>query len=419
MNRTTTALIAALEALVVVAVGIGIPLVPLTILWATTLRMASDWLPFWRGSVDLWLVGHGVDLTVRLPEAVAATTGLPDAAQPFTISIALLGFAVITVLSGLRVGRRAVISGDRMLGVVVAALTFAVLTALVALSATATVARPAPVQAFVLPTLIYVTAMLAASEWESQRGPVGRRDATAVRVRATVMQWPAMVRAGIDAAVRGATVAVAGIIGVAAVVVAIMLVTHYATVTALYESLQAGILGGIAITLLQLALLPNLVIWAAAWLVGPGFLIGTGTSVAPGGTVLGAVPGLPVLGALPQGEPAIGVLGVLVPIAFGALAGWLAHRRLPPTATRLHLAGIGAGIGALAGLALGLLAWWSGGAIGPGRLASVGPDPWLVGILAAVEIAVPAVLALLAAGWRGSADERAGAELRSDEPARD
>jgi hypothetical protein len=121
MNRITTALIAALEALVVVAVGIGIPLVPLTILWATSLGMASDWLPFWRGSVDLWLVGHGVDLTVRLPEAVAVTTGLPDAAQPFTISIALLGFALITVLSGLRVGRRAVISGDRMVGVGVAA----------------------------------------------------------------------------------------------------------------------------------------------------------------------------------------------------------------------------------------------------------------------------------------------------------
>ncbi|TFW00036.1 cell division protein PerM [Leifsonia flava] len=419
MNRITTALIAALEALVVVAVGIGIPLVPLTILWATTLRMASDWLPFWRGSVDLWLVGHGVDLTVRLPEAVAVTTGLPDAAQPFTISIALLGFALITVLSGLRVGRRAVISGDRMLGVVVAAVTFAVLTALLVLTATAAVARPAPVQAFVLPTLIYVTAMLAASEWESQRGPVGRRDATAVRLRAAVMQWPTMVRTGIDAAVRGATVAVAGIIGISAVVVAVMLVTHYATITALYESLQAGILGGVAITLLQLALLPNLVIWAAAWLIGPGFLIGTGTSVAPGGTVLGAVPGLPVLGALPQGEPAIGVLGVLVPIAFGVLAGWLAHRRLPSSATSLHLAGVGAGIGILAGLALGLLAWWSGGAIGPGRLAAVGPDPWLVGLLAAAEIAVPAVLAMLAAGWRGSADERAVAELRSDEPVRD
>ena len=145
MNRITTALIAALEALVVVAVGIGIPLVPLTILWATSLGMASDWLPFWRASVDrLARRSRGRPHGATARRRVAATTGLPDAAEPFTISIALLGFALITALSGLRVGRRAVISGDRMIGIGVAAVTFAVLAALVALSAaTAAVARPA------------------------------------------------------------------------------------------------------------------------------------------------------------------------------------------------------------------------------------------------------------------------------------
>ena len=48
MNRTTTALLAALEALIAVAIGIVIPLVPLTVLWATTFGMAADWLGFWR-----------------------------------------------------------------------------------------------------------------------------------------------------------------------------------------------------------------------------------------------------------------------------------------------------------------------------------------------------------------------------------
>ncbi|KQO94443.1 cell division protein PerM [Leifsonia sp. Leaf264] len=419
MNRITTALIAALEALVVVAVGIGIPLVPLTILWATTLGMASDWVPFWRASVDVWLVGHGVDLTVRLPEALATTTGLPDAAEPFTITIALLGFAVITALSGLRVGRRSVISGDRLLGIAVAAVTFAVLAALVALSAATTVATPAAGQAVVIPVAVYLFAMIIGSEWELQRLPADRWDAAARWVRGRIGAWPQVVRGGIAAASRGAAVAVAGVIGVAATVVAVMLVTHYATITALYETLQAGAIGGIAITLLQLALLPNLVIWGAAWLIGPGFLIGTGSSVAPGGTVLGTVPGLPVLGALPQGEPAIGILGVLVPMAFGVAAGWLAHRRVPSVATRLELTAVGVGTGVIAGIVFGLLAWWSGGAIGPGRLVSVGPEPWLVGLLAAAEIAVPAVLVLLASDWRGSAAERAMAELHSDEPARD
>ncbi|MDQ1579348.1 MAG: hypothetical protein QOD05_123, partial [Microbacteriaceae bacterium] len=48
MNRTTVALLAALEALIVVAIGIGIALVPLTVLWAAQYHLAIDWLVFWR-----------------------------------------------------------------------------------------------------------------------------------------------------------------------------------------------------------------------------------------------------------------------------------------------------------------------------------------------------------------------------------
>ena len=90
--------------------------------------------------------------------------------------------------------------------------------------------------------------------------------------------------------------------------------------------------------------------------------------------MLGAVPGLPVLGALPQGEPAIGILGVLVPIAFGARpGGWPTATAV--VATRLELAASARASACSPGIVLGLLAWWSGGAIGPGRLASVGPEP--------------------------------------------
>ncbi|MBW8872769.1 MAG: hypothetical protein JF618_11650, partial [Leifsonia sp.] len=47
---------------------------------------------------------------------------------------------------------------------------------------------------------------------------------------------------------------------------------------------------------------------------------------------------------------------------------------------------------------LGLLAWWSSGALGPGRLHDVGPNPWLVGALAAGEVAVAAAIGLAASG---------------------
>jgi hypothetical protein len=62
----------------------------------------------------------------------------------------------------------------------------------------------------------------------------------------------------------------------------------------------------------------------------------------------------------------------------------------------------GAGIGITAGLLLGVLAWASAGAIGPGRLAEVGPNPLVVGALAAVEIGIAACAGLIAGSRRTS-----------------
>ena len=49
MNRMTVALLAALEALIVVAIGIGISLVPLTLLWAVEYGLRDRLVAFWRG----------------------------------------------------------------------------------------------------------------------------------------------------------------------------------------------------------------------------------------------------------------------------------------------------------------------------------------------------------------------------------
>jgi hypothetical protein len=56
----------------------------------------------------------------------------------------------------------------------------------------------------------------------------------------------------------------------------------------------------------------------------------------------------------------------------------------------------GLAIGIVGGVLLGLLAWVSGGAAGPGRLADVGPNALLVGLFAALEFGVPATIGLLA-----------------------
>lgn len=413
MNRITTALLAALEALIVVAIGVGIALVPLTVIWATEFALTVDWVVFWRAAVDVWLVGNGVDLSVRLDPAIVLALAIPAAVEPFSVTIALLGFALLAVLFGVRTGMRAAETPHREVGVLVSIAVYGGLATLLTLSAGHPIVQPSVAQGIILPTTIYGSGVLLGAAIGSARKGAGSGSAAlnslgrAIRDRFLLI--PASVRAGAAAAVRGGTASAAGVVTVSAITVAVLLVVNYATVIGLYETLQAGVTGGIALTLAQLALVPNLVIWAAAWFIGPGVAVGAGTSVSPVGTALGAVPGLPILGALPQGTLALGFLGLLVPVLIGFLCGVVVRQRMPerqlvsPARSPLWFyVGTGGGIGVVAGLVLGLLAWASAGGFGPGRLVDVGPDPLLVGVLAALEIGVAAIAGLLAGKRRAT-----------------
>jgi hypothetical protein len=398
MNRPLTALFAALEALLVVGVGVGIPLAALTILWAFEYGLQVDWIVFWRAAVDTWLLGSGVDVTMTLQPSLAAGLGFPAAGTPFIITIAPLGFALLTVLLGARAGRRIGETPHRRLGIVVSVFVFGVLSLAVTLSALLQAARASIWQGTLLPTLCFGIGILIGSE-------IGRRslgaDAPREFLRDRMEEWRPEVRAVIAAGLRAGTAAVAIVLTVSAVLVAGLFLTHYAKVITLYEEVHAGVLGGIALTVGQLAFLPDLVIWAASWLVGPGFAIGTGSAVTPFGTSLGPLPAVPVLGALPSAhELGWGFLGLLVPVLAAFFVAVVVRRRLVTQlddSNRLPwllLAGLIAGVAG--GVLLGLLAWASAGSAGPGRLADVGPSPWLVGAVAALEIGVASMIGLLA-----------------------
>lgn len=397
MNRITIALLAALEAVIAVAIGLGIALVPLTFLWATGSGLSTDWTVFWRAAADVWLLGHGVDLTLTLPAAFVAALALPGADAAFTVSIALLGFAVLTIVLGVGAGRRAAHSAHPLQAAAIVVAVFWGLAALIAVSAGHPIAAPAAGAALVLPGFIYAAAVIAglALSRRPVLGEPGRRLAGAVRGWLDEVP-PQAVRLAADG-LRGGTIAAAVIVAAGGLLFCIALLANYATVIGLYESLQAGALGGIALTLLQLALLPNAVIWAASWVVGPGFAVGVGSSVSPGATVLGPVPGLPLLGALPDGQTGPGFLVLLVPILAGFAVGMLLRQRMPEPRPRARtLIGHGLVAGVVAGVILGLLAWISAGSGGPGRLQELGPNPWLVAGFAALEVGLPAVLGLYA-----------------------
>ncbi|GGN27386.1 hypothetical protein FHR83_005199 [Actinoplanes campanulatus] len=176
---------------------------------------------------------------------------------------------------------------------------------------------------------------------------------------------------------------------------------------------QTGVAGQAGITLISIGYAVNVSIWAAAYLLGPGFALGTGTIVRLTEVAVGPPPMLPLVAGLPEGPVgAIGTLLLACPVIAGAVAGWALTQRLrfgrdsawraarragkgsaavvEPRWSLLVTSGLFAG--PVAGVALGVLAWLSGGAVGSGRLARIGPDPVQTGVVAALVVAVSVTL---------------------------
>lgn len=414
MNRLATIVLAALDALVSAAIGLGILVVPATLLWAVQFGLALDWTAFWRASVDVWLAGHGVDLLVTLPSDVALATGLDGAGAPFEVGIALLGFALLTVLLGVRSGRRMRAAGDAVAGSIAGVVAFGVIATAVSFSARSAEVAPSPLQSVLFPAGVHLLGVLVGLAWRTRSGavPTSPPSRFALVWRARFDAVDAGDRALVGLALRGGAMAAFGVITVAAVALAIALVAGFSSIVGLYEGLHAEVVGGIALTVGQLALLPNLVVWMASWFLGPGFALGSGSSVSPLGTQLGLVPSVPVFGALPHGDVPLGFAGLLVPvlIAFGVgvvlkPAFERAVEGIRGRGRWVRLAVLVVGIGIVGSVSMALFALWSGGAAGPGRLADVGPDPFAVLLWSFVDFAVPAALGLLA----GASVRRQGA----------
>jgi Family of unknown function (DUF6350) len=169
---------------------------------------------------------------------------------------------------------------------------------------------------------------------------------------------------------------------------------------------RTGVPGQAGIILLSLAYGANAAVWAAAYLLGPGFLLGAGSAIRLTEVTVGpTLPMLPLLAGLPDGPMgATGTVLLAMPILAGGAAGWLLARRLmrtrpsrpgepaPPRREPPWSLVLGSSLlaGPIAGIVLGTLAWVSGGALGDGRLAEIGPVPWQVGLVATAVVAVSA-----------------------------
>lgn len=181
---------------------------------------------------------------------------------------------------------------------------------------------------------------------------------------------------------------------------------------------RTGVAGQAGITLVSLAYGANATVWAASYLLGPGFALGTDSVVRLTELTAGPLlPTLPLLAGLPNGPMgATGALLLAVPVLAAMASGWLLTRRLlgvhhvvdghlvdgrsdaapvePPWPLVLLSAVVA---GPVAGVLLGALAWISGGPLGDGRLAVIGPVPWQVALVAAAVVTVCATIGAAAA----------------------
>jgi hypothetical protein len=184
-------------------------------------------------------------------------------------------------------------------------------------------------------------------------------------------------------------------------VVIVQLVRHMSRAGDIWAQLDPGTGGGIALAAACILAAPTLMLWTASALVGPGFMLGTDTSVDLTGSQLGTVPGFPLLAALPPPGEFSGwvfVLG-LVPLLGGMVSGWRVE--LGAGEGLLARVALGAGAGGVAGFLLGILVGLSGGAIGPGRMADAGPPAFTPLLLAVPVMAVGGALGAVLKHYRG------------------
>jgi hypothetical protein len=331
-----------------------------------------------RSAGLLWLVAHHVEVSVR----GAGRIGL------LPIGLVLLP-AVLLERAGRWMTQAGHVTRLAQVGpaAVSIALPYALFAGVVALASGTAVAAPSLWQAVMMGFLI----ALLAGGFGAARGLAPWRG-----LARRIPPRPQSVLLGMLAALAVLTV-------FGAVLAAASLLIHLSAYKAAVAALSPGIGGSVLLVLASICYLPNSVIWAVAYALGPGFSFGLGTAVTPAGSALGAIPAFPMLATLPVGDKAafpawLGFLVLAVPYLAGVLAGLVTVRIAPTPA--LEAAPLwGLLTGTLTAVVIGCCAHFSGGPLGAGRLASVGPAGGETGLVAVLEIGVTAALAAGAANW--------------------
>ena len=349
--------------------------------WATNGFGSTEFSSVAAMSAHLWLLIHGVPLD--LSAVFGASAG--------TMTLVPLGLSILPLLFCYRSGRRlarASYEGEFLIPVLSGSVTYALIC-----SAVYGWASPSPkplqvLNAALVPLGIVVVGLMWGGyrEARSLSRMVGVDTAEQISQMSQYSRWAGSY---VWAVVRAAVVAAVAFVGLGALLLALGILGGWSQVVATYQELHAGAVGDAAVTLLQLGFLPNLVIYAMAWSTGAGFAFGAGTSIGLTSSTVGSLPMLPLLGAVPNSLGGVGLLGLLVPVVAGAVAGWWFLRegedhldewvalKVPfrPLSALLSSLALGVLTGVLTSLATLWLGWISYGSLGVGRFTEVGAEP--------------------------------------------
>ena len=349
--------------------------------WATNGFGSTEFSSVAAMSAHLWLLIHGVPLD--LSAVFGASAG--------TMTLVPLGLSILPLLFCYRSGRRlarASYEGEFLIPVLSGSVTYALICSAVYGWASP---NPKPLQvlnAALVPLGIVVVGLMWGGyrEARSLSRMVGVDTAEQISQMSQYSRWAGSY---VWAVVRAAVVAAVAFVGLGALLLALGILGGWSQVVATYQELHAGAVGDAAVTLLQLGFLPNLVIYAMAWSTGAGFAFGAGTSIGLTSSTVGSLPMLPLLGAVPNSLGDVGLLGLLVPVVAGAVAGWWFLRegedhldewvalKVPfrPLSALLSSLALGVLTGVLTSLATLWLGWISYGSLGVGRFTEVGAEP--------------------------------------------
>lgn len=345
------------------AAGVGLLLlgVVVSLAWAVSSRGDEGLTTPLRASGTLWLVAHHA----------------PVSLGPATITLLPLLLLALPLLLLARAGRWAAritstsTVPDVALIVLTGTATYAFVAFLVAQVSGIAEATLPQVPVIVWSTLVALVGLT-----------VGAVQGAGF-IRPLLARLPRLVRRGmLTAAASGsALVAMVGAVAVIAVV------ARWSTVTGLARGVAPGPWDMLGLFLLSLAYLPNLLVWTLAYVAGPGFAVGGAIGANPFAAGAGLLPGVPLLGAVPQDPPAAAPLLLLIPVLAGVVGAVVLRRRGPLGLLDEVLVDLGAA--AAVGLAAGVLSLLASGSLGSARLAQLGPDGLVVGV---------AVFGLVAAG---------------------